>query len=253
MKNSYLFLSFILFFIGVGLRAQTLDANLIDITTLEQLDAMRYDLDGNGQVADDPLTTGINEATVYSAAFGTPSCVAASACTGYELTANLDFNDADGAASGTLLSRWAETATTVAAALVSGTPVSGGWVPIGDNSTNSTATRFTATFDGNGRTISNLYINTSTLDRRSGLFGYVENGAIRNLGLEGGSVNSTGDDARVGGLVGQTRGVTISACYVTKRHGRNSCLCRRPRGTNPWSHNKCLLCDETSREELVLM
>ncbi len=30
------------------------------------------------------------------------------------------------------------------------------WVPMGDNSTNSDASRFTGTFEGNGNTIANL-------------------------------------------------------------------------------------------------
>ena len=89
---------------------------------------MRYDLDGNGQVADDPLTMDINESTVYSTAFGTPSCVAGSACEGYELMNDLDFNDADGAGAETTASVWAAPTAPHQPA----SPVSGGWVPIGE-------------------------------------------------------------------------------------------------------------------------
>lgn len=35
---------------------------LIGVTTLAQLNAIRYDLDGNGTVTDDASTTSINEA-----------------------------------------------------------------------------------------------------------------------------------------------------------------------------------------------
>ena len=44
-----------LLWLGAVAQAQN-DPNLIDVTTLEQLDAMRYDSDGNG-LADDPANT----------------------------------------------------------------------------------------------------------------------------------------------------------------------------------------------------
>ena len=177
------------------------DPNLINITTLEQLDAIRYDLNGNGR-ADN--TAG---ATAYSTAFGTPSC--AGNCQGYELRNDLDFNDTDAVMPGNQLSIWAENAVSTSVT----NAVTGGWVPIGYNYNNS----FLATFDGNGQKISNLYINTSTLSD-VGLFGTVgrvgSDGEIRNLGLEGGSVTSTSSNASVGGLVGTNRN-QISNCYAT--------------------------------------
>ena len=93
------------------------DPNLINITTLEQLDAIRFDLNGDGQVDN------AANATAYSAAFGTPSC--AGSCTGYELTTNLDFRN--GSTDPADYSIWAEGSTASGA-------LTGGWAPIGDNS-----------------------------------------------------------------------------------------------------------------------
>ena len=182
------------------------DAALINITTLEQLDAMRYDLDGDGVAS-------IGDEAAYLAAFGTPSC--ASSCTGYELMKSLDFEDADGDGTADDKSIWAEGSTVAGA-------VAEGWLPLADNSTtadlgdNSTAaddSRFMAIFEGNDNTISNLYINrTSTI--LVGLFGYLGfGGEVRNLGIKGGSV--TGVESSVGGLVGYNRSGSISACYAT--------------------------------------
>lgn len=82
-----------------------------------------------------------------------------------------------------------------------------GWQPIG-NSTKP----FTGTFDGNGCTISGLVINGGTSEQ-IGLFGKIEYPAtISNIGLI--DVNITGG-ARVGGLVGWSKGGNISGSSVT--------------------------------------
>ena len=59
------------------------------------------------------------------------------------------------------------------------------WVPIG-NETN----KYKGTFDGNGKTISNLYINAS--QRYMGLFGYTYTSTIKNLTLEYANVTNAG-------------------------------------------------------------
>ena len=138
ISRMWILCTMVLIFSPVYLFAQDDDANLINITTLEQLDAMRYDLDGDGVV--DAATN----AVAYDNAFGTPSCLRTSACTGYELMNNLDF-------AGT---KWAK-----------GGLEAGGWKPIGDGTlidpNNQTGSRyvFTAIFNGGGNTISNLYID----------------------------------------------------------------------------------------------
>ena len=180
----------VLFFSSLCLFAQDDDPALINITTLEQLNVMRLDLNGDGVPASRVLST-------YKAAFGTPGC--AGSCTGYELMADLDFEDDASYASGSKNLAWIDPAN-------GGTIGTKGWFPIGDISN-----PFTAVFEGNGHTISNLYINgTNTY---VGLFGELgPRGKIRNLGIKGGSV--TGDD-QTGGLVGHNDFGTIIACYST--------------------------------------
>lgn len=83
-----------------------------------------------------------------------------------------------------------------------------GWVPIGN-----TTTKFTGTFNGNGKTISNLFINDPAADYK-GLFGYTSNATITDLTLT--SIAVTGK-ALIGGLVGYCEygGSIISNCSVT--------------------------------------
>ena len=166
---------------GAQLHAQDDDASLINVTTLDQLNAIRYDLDGNGS----PTSAGTTE---YNSAFGTVTCPS---CKGYELRSNLNFAG----------SRWAEGAS-------GGDAVTDGWEPIGHNSS-----KFTATFDGNGHTISNLYINRSSTNY-AGLFGYVSgaNAKLLSIGLL--EVKVVGNNW-VGGLVGRIDDGMVSDSYVT--------------------------------------
>ena len=179
---------------------------LIEVSSLEQLDAIRYDLDGDGTPSGTDL-----EQTAYRTAFGISGAATVASCTGgcegYELMNDLDFEDANGNGTADDKSIWAEGAN---AAGVSGA-VAEGWAPLGYFNSDTDNAYYTATFDGRGHTISNLYINRpGTIN--VGLFGVLGTGSnVRNLGIEGGSV--TGDD-QVGGLVGFSFG-TISACYAT--------------------------------------
>lgn len=86
----------------------------------------------------------------------------------------------------------------------------GNWTPIGRNSSKA----FKANFDGNGETISNLYISGSS--EYQGLFGYVcgtYNGhaVIKDLTLSG---SVTGDES-VGLLAGYANYAHITGCTVT--------------------------------------
>ena len=75
-------------------------------------------------------------------------------------------------------------------------PTSGNqWTPIGTNSK-----RFAGTFDGQGHTISGLYINNSLQDQ--GLFGYIDKSAIVQNLIVTGSVTTGGDST--GGIVGKS-------------------------------------------------
>ena len=67
------------------------------------------------------------------------------------------------------------------------------WIPIG-NSTN----QFRGTFDGDGHTITGLYVNNPALDRQ-GLFGFAYNGNIKNLTIDHAFINGKN---YVGGICG---------------------------------------------------
>ena len=161
------------------------DDDLIEVSTLAQLDAIRYDSNGNG-VVDDP-----SDWPSYFAAFtqATGNMGCSSRCEGYELTADLDFDTdgSGGANDGDTYWNGGE-----------------GWEPIGG--------AYQALFEGNGHTIANLFIDRST-ESDVGLFSEVgEFGLIRNLGLE--AVDVTGKDY-VGGLVGDGEEGGVGRCHVT--------------------------------------
>ena len=59
------------------------------------------------------------------------------------------------------------------------------WNPIGNSYNN----KYQGTFDGNGKTISNLYINATSSN--TGFFGVADNGSIKNITFDNAKVNST--------------------------------------------------------------
>ena len=61
------------------------------------------------------------------------------------------------------------------------------WIPIGTSYTN----RYQGTFDGNGKTISNLYINATS--DYAAFFGYADAGSIKNITFDNATVKSTGN------------------------------------------------------------
>ena len=157
------------------------DNGLIEVADLAQLDAIRWDLDGDG------VASAADHAAAYPFAPADMGCPA-TGCTGYELMADLDL-DTDG--SGTVDAAdayWHEGA---------------GWAPLGDSTTG-----FTATFNGNGHAIENLFINRGTTDY-VGLFGKTGTGSeVRQVGLP--DVAVTGQ-SYVGGLVGWNEGSVTSS------------------------------------------
>ena len=163
------------------------DDGLIEIRNLAQLDAVRYDLNGDGISYSTPYAEAFNDGGNVLACGGLLGCV------GYELNADLDF-DTDGSGEADAGDTYWNNGA--------------GWVPIGDSS--SSFSSFAAIFEGNGRTISNLFIDSSEND--IGLFGVTRFSAIiRNLEMV--AVHVTGTD-NVGGLVGSNGGA-VSACYAT--------------------------------------
>ena len=151
------------------------DDGLIEVDSLARLDAIRYDLDGDG--AADSST----DDAAYAAAFPNPAAnmgCPAGGCTGYELAADLTF-----------------------AAWDSSNPYwngGDGWQPI----TNDAEDAFEGTFDGNDNTIAGLMIDIDTARHYgAGLFGFLEGATIRDLVLA--DVDVSGVEA-VGGLAGET-------------------------------------------------
>ena len=176
------------------------DDGLIEIRSIDDLDAMRYVRDGSGYQ---------KSSTASKITTGCPE----DGCKGYELTKDLDFNDNDSYSSTSNKVIWT---------------TGEGWQPIGDNSNS-----FSGIFNGNNYTISNLMINTP-LNAYIGLFAMINNsariesvnlnkvdivgrklvgalvgknigGTIRNIQLDGNSSTTSivvGMESQVGGLVG---------------------------------------------------
>ena len=165
------------------------DDGLIEVGSLTMLNAMRWDLDGNGGSAN----------SGYSSAFPTPQSgmgCPSTGCSGYELSADLDFDTSgDGAVDSN--DDWWDSGS--------------GWPPIGDGSSDTDSTRFNATFDGNGHTIANLYISRSSTPY-VGLFGSLGSSShIRGLGLTDVSVSG---HSSVGALAGYGAG-DLEVSYST--------------------------------------
>ena len=175
--------------------------NLIDVSTLAQLDAIRYDLNGDGWV--DGATW-----QPYYAAFveGTAGMGCPDGCVGYELAADLDFFDTN--EDGQVDTSDDTNGDGQVDAEDNATYWNGGagWVPIGEHSDG-----FDATFEGNRRTINHLFIDRGDF---SGLFGGTGSSSlIRRLGLVDADVTG---DAYVGGLAAEGAG-DIRSSYVTGR------------------------------------
>lgn len=81
----------------------------------------------------------------------------------------------------------------------------GSWSPIA-----SASTPFSGTFDGNGKSIYNLRINTNDSNKNYGLFDTVSNGKVNNLRLSDGSVTYIGGSTpSVGALAGKVLGGSL--------------------------------------------
>ncbi len=207
------------------------DDGLIEVSCLARLDAVRWDLDGDGSVdvypPDKNGRTGHDPdgATKYAAAYpnAAPSMGCSSGgCKGYELTADLDFDTNGNGQADVGDDYWNE---------------GKGWVPLmggegiysyNDNNRfvdqvgrdslgarpNPRARMFTGVFEGNGRTIANLYVNDAGR-WHVGLFGYVgPGGEVRNFGLTAPNPDSgvVGWE-NVGSVAGTVEGGRVSAVY----------------------------------------
>lgn len=222
--------------------------SLISIGYLEQLNAMRYDLNSDGIVdSPDDAKDGDSDGAITQSEFDNLfTGLAANRAsdtptkfTGYRLARSLNFSDPNSYAGGEAL--WHNAGTHIANR-------GNTWDPIGyyldedqQFSGDEEVAPFTGVFDGGGFTLHNLYINSPW--GYIGLFGYISGGAsISHVGLRrclvkgkgiavgalvGGSANgkisdcyvsegSVSGDAFAGGLVGNLRGGSISNCYVSE-------------------------------------
>ncbi len=182
------------------------DDGQIEIRYLEQLNAVQHDPVGTG------MPKNLSRVKHHRSAFpwpafgmGCPDGI----CEGYELMRDLDFRDLNSYASGTVNSKWTDGV---------------GWLPIGLGDR-----KFSAKFNGNGYTISNLYIsrpgdtNTDPIGLNAtdstGLFGRTtDESEISNVRLL--DVQLLGVVA-VGGLVGSNSG-RIDGVYVSGNVSGNS-------------------------------
>ena len=144
---------------------------LIDIYTLDDLDEMR------NQYTDMPNTCGSNSDI---------------ACEGFELRRSLDFNAANSYQDNTINTEWT---------------TGKGWSPI----LASDFSPFDRVFEGNGFTISGLYIDKYFVAGQGLFFHLDDEGVIKNVGLLDVSIRANSD---VGSLVGENNGTIINS-YVT--------------------------------------
>ncbi len=143
----------------------------IDISTLDELNNIRNNMSG----------TAYNDGSGHNST-GCGNNDDVTACSGYELINDLDFDEnGDDTENDTY-------------------NTSEGWTPIGDSTD-----EFRSIFEGNNYTISNLYINNTSIEDGVGLFGEVEESTIQNLHVTG---NLTASSTMVGGLVGKLDGST---------------------------------------------
>ena len=176
---------------------------LIDISTLERLQRVRYNPDGTSyKVADsaDGVRCGI---------------AADSDCNGYELTRDLDFADHTSYSRGSLNGDWrprnnfGRVFNQADAAL----GVNVGWDPIGNDNSNGFNTRF----EGNGYTISNLYIRR---EGTVGLFGVTtSNAVIRSVGVLTVALFGTMPTDTIGALVADNSGTIINSSATGSING----------------------------------
>ena len=193
------------------------DDGLIEISYLEQLNAIRWDLEGDGHVDTPPSDEAYDSALpmsvedAYEAAY--PGAVEGmgcpDTCIGYELASDLDFQDPTSYQAGTVRDEW----TTGA-----------GWLPISktENPLKSNEVtdpqRHRAVLEGNRFTLSNLFIDMTdeSISEDDGYAQHVvglfatTSGDIRSLTIEGANVKAI---SRVGALAGRNLG-SIEAVWV---------------------------------------
>jgi len=171
---------------------------LIEICYLEDLDAVRYQLDGIGR-----KTT--SSGTVMADTTGCPEVeeneMTVEKCRGYELVRDLDFTDPDSY-------RYPEVNLARYTVADFTKKDDQGWEPIAT---------FTSLFEGNGHTIANLMIKRLSIESEGdvGLIGAAINATLTNIGLLNVKIDAS-SRRDVGSLVGApTASVSITNSYAT--------------------------------------
>ncbi|WP_370292438.1 hypothetical protein [Thalassolituus sp.] len=153
---------------------------LIDIASLEELNAVRYETTGNGQK--------LSEASTADSS-GCPRIYYDSRCRGYELTQTLDFDTNSDGVMNESDEYWNE---------------GEGWLPL---------FRLESEFNGNGYAIRNLYINRPSTNS-IGLFTYLSSQSwLHDLALTGPLVYISGRND-TGTLAGSSGNTTIERVLV---------------------------------------
>ena len=160
---------------GHAIDADTDDDGLIEICDLEDLDAMRYQLDGSGYRAS-------RTAPLFNAGCDDDGDQGG-ICRGYELVRSLDFEAPDSYISGSINREWTEGL---------------GWQPIGES-----LRAFSGYFEANGFAIINLYINRPTdniaLIRNTAPSALINNLILLQIDIRG--------QSQVGALVADNEGI----------------------------------------------
>ena len=167
------------------------DDGLIEVSTLDHLNAIRWDLDGDGGVSSGNSTNYTNAFLNRSATMGCPTNsqdADNNDCMGYELAENLDFDtDGDGD--------------------VDSNDDYSNWTPIGG------AINFSSKLKGNNKTISNLTITNTSDYANVGLFASLP-GSVIGVGLVDVNITSSAQSIFVGAIAGRHLG-TIRSSYST--------------------------------------
>ena len=95
-----------------------------------------------------------------------------------------------------------------------------GWKPFG-RFVDDTPVGFAGHYDGNGKTINNLTINSSNEEELPSLFGVIESGSVDNLGFTNVNINGK---TNVAALAGHIKNADIANCYVSGTISGTDCV-----------------------------
>lgn len=101
------------------------------------------------------------------------------------------------------------------------------WEPVCQSEDHS----YTGTFDGNGKSISGLKINSTNESPVGFISRLGEGGTVKNLKVEGADMSSTNSDAYIGAVAGKNNG-TISDCHVNNSAISGKCQAGGVAGSN---------------------